>query len=183
MAYTNNDGVDETVPNGASDAASSLDTFIQDVKKAVNERMDYLFGGDFSSSTEQTIERLRGAAEFYGAGKQAVQTAVNLGTISGTVAVDFDVRGNYIYATLSGGATTFSFSNARLGTTYILFLRQDSSGNNAHIFPSTVRWPGSGATPSFNYAANTVNVVTLTPSPFGTNILLGNLAGTGYNVS
>ncbi len=179
MAYTNNDGVDITKPNGAADAAEAIDTFIQDVKKAVIERMDYLLGGSFASSTEQTIEKLRGVAEFFGAGKQAVQPVTALGNISGTVALDFDVRGNYITATLTD-ATTFTFANLRPGTTYLLFLKQDATGGRGIFFPASMRWPGGTTTPTFNTVANSLTVITITP--YG-SVALGNVAGTGYNVS
>lgn len=178
MAYTNNDGMDTTKPDGATTPANTIDTLFIGVKEAIKERMADLFGIDFESSTEQTISKLSGAVTFNGTGKQAVQPYVDLGNISGTVALDFDVRGNYITFTAVGDVT-FTFSNTRLGTTYVLLAKQDGTGNNDIFFPSSVRWPG-GSTPVFNYSANTVNMYTLTP--YG-SVVLGSLSGTGYNVS
>jgi hypothetical protein len=179
MAYTNNNGVDEAVPNGASAAASSIDTIIQDVKKSVNERMLDLFGVTFSSSTEQLISKLSGAVTFNGTAKQANQAVTALGNITGAVALDFDVRGNYLTATLTGNVT-FSVSNLRVGTTYVLFLAQDATGTRTITWPAGVRWPG-GTAPTFNTTASRASVVTLTP--YSGSIALGSLAGTNYNVS
>ena len=179
MPYTNNNGVDEAVPNGASAAASSIDTIIQDVKRAVNERMLDLFGISFSSSTEQIISKLSGAVTFNGAGKQAVQLVTALGNITGATALDFDARGNYISATLTGNVT-FSVSNMRVGTTYMLFLSQDGTGGRTLTWPAGIRWAG-GVTPTFNTTAARCSLVTLTP--FSASVALASVAGTNYNVS
>ena len=179
MAYTYNDGVDETKPDGATTPANTIDSVFVGVKQAINERMDYLFGGDFSSSTEQTIEKLAGAVTFSGAGKQATQTLTAVGNITGATTLDFDVRGNYISATLTG-AVTFTFSNMRAGTTYVLLLTQNGTGGYAITWPSSVRWPG-GTAPSINTTASRCTLITITP--ISGSIALGSLAGTNYNVS
>lgn len=179
MAYTNNDGADPTKPDGAVTAANTIDTEIQKVKLAYNERLAYAFGGDWSTATEAVIDKLRGVVNFNGTGKQANQPFTDLGNIFGTVNLDFDVRGNYITFTATADVT-FTFSNVRVGTTYVLLGKQDGVGNNDIFFPSSVRWPG-GSTPTFNYTANTVNMYTLTP--YSSSIILGSLSGTGYNVS
>ena len=179
MSYTNNDGANESIPDGASALAASIDTYIQDVKKAYNERLATAFGGDWSTSTEADIEKIDGVVDFNGTGKQANQPVANLGSISGTVNLDFDVRGNYIKATLTG-ATTFTVSNTRVGTTYILMLIQDATGGRVITWPSGIRWAG-GTTPTLNTAANRVTLVTLVP--FSSTVALGALAGTNFNVS
>lgn len=178
MAYTNNDGMDTTKPDGATTPANTIDTLFIGVKQAIKERMTDLFGVDFESSTNQLIGKLAGVATFFGTGKQAVQTVVNLGSITGTVALDFDVRGNYLQASLTGN-TTFTMSNARPGTTYVLFLSQDGTGGWNLFWPASVRWPG-GVSPTFNTTANRLSVVTLTP--YG-SVILGSVLGTGFNVS
>lgn len=179
MAYTNNNGVDDTVPDGAAAPASSIDTYIKDVKKAINERMLDLFGVTFSSSTEQLISKLSGAVTFNGTGKQANQPVAALGSITGATTIDFDARGNYITCTLTGNVT-FTLSNLRVGTTYVLQIQQDGSGGRSITWPAGVRWPG-GTTPTLNTTANRVSVVTLTP--FSGSVVLGSLSGTNYNVS
>lgn len=179
MAYTNNDGVDEAIPDGASAPAASIDIYIQDVKKSLNERMLDLFGIDFASSTEQLIAKLSGAVTFNGTGKQANQALTAIGNITGATTLDFDVRGNYMSMTLTG-AVTFTFSNLRVGTTYVLLIAQNGTGGYAITWPSSVRWPG-GTTPTLNTTANRVSMVTLTP--VSGSVVLGSLSGTNYNVS
>lgn len=179
MAYTNNDGVDTTKPDGATAVANTIDTLMIGIKQAVNERMNYLFGGTFSSSTEQTIEKLVGAVTFNGAGKQANQALTAVGNITGATTLDFDVRGNYISATLTG-AVTLAFANMRVGTSYILLLTQNATGGYAITWPAGVRWPG-GVAPAINTTASRATLVTITP--ISGSVALGALAGTNYNVS
>lgn len=179
MAYTNNDGVDEAIPDGASAPAASIDTYIQDVKKALNERMLDLFGVDFASSTEQLIAKLSGAVTFNGTGKQATQPVSAIGNISGATALDFDVRGNYLTATLIGNVTA-TVSNMRVGTTYVMMLAQDGTGGRTFAFDSNVRWPG-GTAPTFDTTANSVTMVTITP--YSSSRGLASVSGTDYNVS
>lgn len=179
MPYTNNDGVNDTIPDGASAPASSIDTYIKDLKKAVNERMLDIFGVTFSSSTEQQPSKISGAVTFNGTGKQANQPVAAIGNITGATAIDFDVRGNYMTATLTGNVT-FSFSNARVGTTYVLVLQQDGTGGRTITWPAGIRWPG-GTAPTPNTTANRVSIFTFVP--FSTSVLMGSLVGTNYNVS
>ena len=179
MAYTYNDGVDESKPDGATTPANTIDSLFVGVKQAINERMLDLFGVTFSSSTEQLISKLSGAVTFSGTGKQATQPLTAIGNISGATTLDFDVRGNYMSATLTG-AVTFTFSNMRAGTTYVLLLTQNGTGGYAITWPSSVRWPG-GTAPSINTTASRCTLVTITP--ISGSIALGSLAGTNYNVS
>jgi hypothetical protein len=78
------------------------------------------------------------------------------------------------------GAVTFTFSNMRVGTTYVLLIAQNGTGGYAITWPSGVRWPG-GTTPTFNTTASRVSLVTITP--ISGSIALGSLSGTNYNVS
>jgi len=179
MAYTNNDGADPTKPDGASTAANTIDTELQKVKLAYNERLADAFGGDWSVSTEVDVTKVGDAVTFNGAAKQANQPVAALGNISGATALDFDVRGNYITATLTGNVT-ITVSNMRVGTTYVLIITQDATGGRSIGWPAGVRWPG-GATPTPVTTANRVTVYTLTP--YSSTILLGSMPGTNYNVS
>lgn len=179
MAYTYNDGVDETKPDGSTTPANTIDSLFVGVKQAINERMLDLLGVTFSSSTEQLISKLSGAVTFNGTGKQANQPLTAIGNITGATTIDFDVRGNYISATLTGNVT-FTFSNLRVGTTYVLLLSQDGTGGHTITWPAGLRWPG-GVTPTFNTTASRVSMVTVTP--VSGSIALGSLAGTNYNVS
>lgn len=179
MPYTNNNGADETVPNGAAVAANTLDTVIQDVKRAYNERLATAFGGTWGTSTEANIDKIFGCVTFNGTGKQANQPVGALGNITGATTIDFDVRGNYITATLIGNVT-FTFSNLRAGTTYVLVLTQDGVGGRTVGWPATLRWPG-GTTPTLNTTASRASLITITP--ISGSIALGGLSGTNYNVS
>lgn len=179
MAYTNNNGTNEAIPNGAADAASNLDTFIQDVKKAINERMLDIFGVTFTSSTEQQPSKISGAVTFNGAGKQANQPFAAIGNITGATTLDFDTRGNYMSMTLTGNVT-FTFSNMRVGTTYVLLISQDGTGGRTITWPSELRWAG-GVSPTINTTASRVTMVTVTP--VSSTRALGAVSGTNYNVS
>ena len=179
MAYTYNSGMDPTVPDGATTALSDIDIVIQDVKKAINERLNDVLGGDWTVSTNITVTKVGGAVSFNGAGYQANQPLTDLGNISGTVALDFDVRGNYIKATLTG-STTFTVANMRTGTTYILMLKQNGTGGYGITWPSGIKWAG-GIAPTLTTTASTTTLITLTP--FSTSNAMGAVAGTGFSVS
>jgi len=178
MAYTNNNGTNVAIPNGAADAASNIDTYIQDTKKAYNERLLDIFGIDCTSSTEQQPTKISGAVTFNGAGKQANQPVAAVGNITGATTLDFDVRGNYLTMTLTGNVT-FTLSNARVGTVYTLIITQDGTGGRTITWPASVRWPG-GVAPTINTTANRVTIVSLIPHAA---VILGAVAGTNYNVS
>lgn len=179
MAYTNNDGADVTKPDGATSPLNTVDTIIQGVKAAYNERLATAFGGTWGTATEANIDKLYGVANFFGTGKQSVQAVVDLGNITGTVALDFDARGNYIKATLTGNVT-FTVTNMRPGTTYVLFLVQNGTGGYSITLPAGLRTPG-GAALSFNTTANRASLVSIVP--YSSTVGLVSLAGTNYNVS
>jgi hypothetical protein len=179
MAYTNNDGADPTKPDGATTAASAIDTEIQKVKLAYNERLATAFGGDWSTSTEAVITKVDTAVTFNGSAKQANQPLTAIGNITGATTLDFDARGNYMSMTLTGNVT-FTFSNLRVGTTYVLLITQDGTGGRTITWPSGLRWPG-GSAPSINTTASRLSLVTITP--ISGSIALGSLSGTNYNVS
>lgn len=179
MAYTYNDGMNPTIPDGATYALSDVDLAIQDIKKAINERLNDVLGGDWTVSTNITVTKVGGAVSFNGTGYQATQPVVDLGNITGATVLDFDVRGNYIKATLTG-SVTFSVSNMRVGTTYILMLKQNGTGGYGITWPSGVKWAG-GVTPTLTTTANTTTFITLTP--YSTSNAMGAVAGTGYSVS
>jgi hypothetical protein len=179
MAYTNNDGADPTKPDGATTLASTIDTEIQKVKLAYNERLNVAFGGTWSTSTEADLSKVGTAATFYGTGKQAVQTVVDLGNITGTVALDFDTRGNYVKATLTGNVT-FTVANMRTGTTYVLMLVQDATGGRTVTFPSTIRTSSSISLPVVT-TASLMSIYSIVP--WTSTIATAILGGTGINVS
>lgn len=179
MAYTYNDGVDETKPDGATTAANTIDSLFIGVKQAINERMLDIFGVTFSSSTEQQPSKISGAVTFNGTAKQANQPLTAIGNITGATTLDFDVRGNYMSMTLTGNVT-FAFSNMRVGTSYVLFISQDATGGRTITWPAGLRWPG-GTTPTFITTASRASMVTVTP--ISGTVALGSLCGTNYNVS
>lgn len=177
MAYVYTDGVNTAKPAGSDTA--NVDDDMRAIKLAYNERLNDVLGVTWASDDPVLPSKIKGVADFYGTGKQAVQAVVDLGNITGTVAIDFDVRGNYIKATLTGNVT-FTVSNMRPGTTYVLILIQDGTGGRTITWPSGIRWPG-GTAPTFNTTANRVSVVSILP--FSSTIGLAFFGGTNFNVS
>lgn len=177
MAYVYTDGVNVANPAGSDPA--NVDDDMRAIKLAYNERLNDVLGVTWASDDPVLPSKIKGVADFYGTGKQAVQAVVDLGNITGTVAIDFDVRGNYIKGTLTGNVT-FTVSNMRPGTTYVLTLIQDGTGGRTITWPSGIRWPG-GTTPTFTTTANRVSVVSILP--FSSTIGLAFFAGTNFNVS
>jgi hypothetical protein len=169
--------MDITKPDGSTASASNIDTYIQDVKKAINERLVDVLGGDWTVSTAITVSKVGGAVTFSGTGFQATQPVTDLGNITGAVALDFDVRGNYMKAVLTGNVT-FSVSNMRPGTTYVLMLRQDGTGGRSITMPAGVRY---ATTPTFVTTASTLALITITP--FSSSVGLAVVGGSGWNVS
>jgi hypothetical protein len=175
MSYTNNDGVDTTKPDGSTTAATDIDLEIKKVKLAYNERLADVFGGDWSVSAEVTPTKLGPTIAINT--NQANQDVTSAGNITGAVALDFDTIGNHYFATMTGNVT-FSVANMRLGTSYVLYLKQDGTGGRTITMPSGVRYT---ATPTFNTSANLVTMITITP--YSSTIGLAVVAGTGWNVS
>jgi len=175
MAYTNNDGVDSTKPDGATAAASDIDLFLKQIKLAVTERLNDVFGGDWTVSTNVTVTKV--GSEVTISGKQAYQSSTDLGNITGATALDFDTVGNYIKATLTGNVT-FSVSNMKVGTTYVLMLKQDGTGGRTITMPSGVRYT---STPTFVTTANLCTMITITS--YTSSIGLAVVGGSGWNVS
>jgi hypothetical protein len=177
MAYANTNGVDPTVPAGS--APANVDDDMRDIKIAYNERLDDVFGVTWATDDPVLPSKIKGVADFYGTGKQTVQPVVDLGNITGTVAVDFDVRGNFIKATLTGNVT-FTVSNMRPGTSYVWLLAQDGTGGRIITWPSGIRWAG-GTAPTLVTTANRVTVVSVVP--YSSTVGLAFLGGTNFNVS
>jgi hypothetical protein len=67
--------------------------------------------------------------------------------------------GNTQEKVLNVSATTFTFSNPNAGGTYILILRQRSSGGGTVTWPGTVSWAG-GTPPTMTTTANKYDVYT-----------------------
>lgn len=177
MPYTYTDGVNPTKPAGTDPA--NVDDDMRAIKLAYNERLNDVLGVTWNTDDPVVPTKLKGIAEFFGTGKQSVQTVVDLGNITGTVAIDFDVRGNYIKGTLTGNVT-FTVSNMRPGTTYVLMLAQDGTGGRTITFPSDIRW-ANGVTPTFGTTASRVTVVTIVP--YSSTVGLAFFGGTNFNVS
>jgi hypothetical protein len=67
--------------------------------------------------------------------------------------------GNVQEKVLNVSATTLTFINPNAGGTYILILRQRSSGGGTVTWPANVSWPG-GTTPTITTTANKFDVFT-----------------------
>ena len=175
MAYTR--VWSETRPLGTQ-RVKELDDEIRFLRVDISERLVTLLGITMSADPLLVV-KLGGAVTFNGAGYQANQPMVDLGNITGTVALDFDVRGNFIKCVLTG-ATTFTVSNMRVGTTYVLYIVQDATGGRTVTWPAGIRPPG-GSAPTLNTTANRASLLTITP--YTTTVATLVLAGTNINVS
>jgi hypothetical protein len=177
MAYVYTDGVNVAKPAGSDPA--NVDDDMRAIKLAYNERLDDVLGVTWASDDPVLPSKIKGVADFYGTGKQAVQAVVDMGNITGTTAIDFDVRGNFIKATLTGNVT-FTVSNMRPGTSYVLILIQDGTGGRTITWPSGIRWP-SGTAPTLVTTASRVSVISIVP--YSSTVGLAFLGGTNFNVS
>lgn len=54
---------------------------------------------------------------------------------------------------------TFTFSNPKVGATYVLELTQDGTGSRTYTWPAAVKWPG-GSAPSAS-GASKIDMITL----------------------
>jgi hypothetical protein len=90
-----------------------------------------------------------------GAG-QAYTIEHDIGTTSGATAIDWD-NGNVQHVTLDGDIS-FTESNAKAGSTYILIVEQDATGgHDITAYPTAWEFPG-GVDPTLTTAANGVNI-------------------------
>ena len=89
---------------------------------------------------------------------QSWVTADANGNTTSTTAVDWN-NGNIQTFTLNANPTTFTFSNGRSGATYILIVKQNSSGSYTVSWPGTVAWSGA-STPTMTPTANRYDVYT-----------------------
>jgi hypothetical protein len=80
------------------------------------------------------------------------------GNTTSSTAVDWD-DSNVQTFNLNASNTTFSFSNGNAGATYILIVKQNSSGSQTITWPASVTWAG-GSTPIMTAAADKYDVYT-----------------------
>jgi hypothetical protein len=80
------------------------------------------------------------------------------GTTTSATTINWN-DGNVQEKVLNVSATTFTFINPNAGGTYILILRQRSSGGGTVTWPGTVSWAG-GTTPTMTTTANKYDVYT-----------------------
>lgn len=176
MAYTHTNGVDETIPVGSSASAATLDTIIQDVKKAYNERLDAILGVVFD--TDDPILPTKLGTLLQGVSSQVKATYYDAGNTSTALTINWN-SGNSQKCTLTGNVT-FTFSNPVAGSWYSLECIQDGTGGRTMTFPSTVRWTNNSSAPTF---VTTAARVTLISFYYTGTVYLASLAGTGFNVS
>ena len=84
-------------------------------------------------------------------------TLPNTGTTASSTTIDWN-NGN-VQEVVLGANTTFTFTNPQAGATYILVVRQSSSGSNTTTWPGTVTWSGA-ANPTMTPNANRFDVFT-----------------------
>lgn len=93
-------------------------------------------------------------------GLQYYSTEYNNGAGGTTKTIDWD-NGNCQLVTLdSGSTTTFTFTNGKAGSRYLLRLKQDATGSRTCVFPSSVKFAG-GITPTLTTTATYTDIVTL----------------------
>jgi len=101
--------------------------------------------------------------------QQTIRT-LDLQESGGYVSWDLD-KSNVARITLNGDYIVNNPTNMKDGGTYILILKQDSTGGRSITFDSSFKWPG-GTAPSLTATANAIDIVSFVSD--GTN-MYGNL--------
>jgi hypothetical protein len=176
MSYTYTDGVDPTKPVGSTTQAKDIDTVIQGVKNAYNERLGGVFGGTWA--TDDPILPTKVGPSIAIQSDQANSKYYDAGNTGAAKTIDWN-NGPTQKCTLTGNCT-FTFSNPVQGATYSLEIAQDAIGSRTLTLPSTVRWTNNSSIPTLSTTASTVTLVSFYWT--GTRYL-ASLAGSGFNVS
>lgn len=175
MAYTYTDGITPTYPDGAAEDADDLDTIIQNVIKAYNERWVDMFG---VTMTDDPLAPTKLGLLLAGTSSQVKATYYDAGNTSTALAINWN-NGNTQKCTLTGNVT-FTMTNPVAGSFYSLELIQDGTGGRTMTFPASMRWTNNSSAPTFVTTAARVTLITL----YWTGaVYLATLAGTGFNVS
>lgn len=90
---------------------------------------------------------------------QASQSTVDLGTITGSPAINL-TSANIFKATLGGNITPTFSPAGTAGAWYTLFLKQDATGSRTVTWPASVKWPG-GSAPTLTLTAGKTDVFAL----------------------
>lgn len=82
----------------------------------------------------------------------------DLGTIGGTITIDWDL-GNIQYFTLNATSSIPFFANPKEGATYILKIKQPAVGNHTLSWSVAIKWP-NGAIPVLSTTSNAEDIIT-----------------------
>ena len=176
MAYTYTDGITPTYPDGAATNLSDVDTVIQNVIKAYNERLTDVLG---VVMTADPLAVTKLGLLLQGTSSQVKGTYYDAGNTSTALTIDWN-NGNTQRCTLTGNVT-FTLSNPVAGSFYSLELIQDGTGGRTVTFPATVRWTNAASIPTLVTTAARVTLVTLYYT--SSSKYLAFLGGTGFNVA
>jgi len=178
MPYTYNDGVDTTIPNGATANASDIDTFIQDVKKAYNERLGSLFGGTWESDDPIVITKV--GTKITISGGQVYTGIYDAGNSGSAKTIDWD-DGDQQKVTLTADCT-FTFSNVKVGGSYVLHLLQDGTGGWDITLPAACKQGTAAFVTSF-LSQTTGTLTTIAFTVYNSATLITNALTSGSSVS
>lgn len=131
MAYTNNDGVDESIPVGSTTPGATIDTKIQDVKKAYNERLDAIFGTDWEN--DDPLLPIKVGPTIVISGGQVYTAIYDAGNSGTAKTIDWN-NGDQQKVTMTGNCI-FTFSNVKVGAAYTLWFVQDGTGGRSITLP------------------------------------------------
>lgn len=178
MAYTNNDGVDEAIPDGSVDEADDLDDFIKDIKKAYNERLDDLFG--FVTDTDDPLVPTKLGPKINiddGLPYTSIVNSGNTGALLDIVWSDGDQQ----KVTLTANAT-LTFSAWHVGATLTLDILQDATGGRTLTLPTECK-SGIGAFSTAQLNTSPSTLTTLYIRVYNASTFITTVSTTGSSVS
>ncbi len=178
MAYTYTDGVNPLYPDGSAVNAADIDTVIQNVIKAMNERLSGVFGVTWATD-DPILPTLLGPKIIISGGQ--VRTAIfDAGNSGASLDIDWD-DGDQQKVTLTANAT-LTFSSVKVGAVYTLWIVQDGTGGWDLTLPTACK-QGTAAF-STAFLDQTLSTLTgLTITVYNSATFITGVITTGSSVS
>ena len=175
MAYSN--PFDITKPGGSDPA--NVDNDIREMKAAINERFNDVFGFDFENDDPLEPSQIGPAVTIQG--NQVGTVLYDAGNSGTSKTIDWD-NGDQQKLTMTGNCT-LTFSNVIAGRSYLLFIVQNGTGGYSITFPATVFQSGNTAfgTPALTTTAARHSLVAI--SVFSTAVQIATVVYTGVRIS
>jgi hypothetical protein len=117
-----------------------------------------------------------------GGGGSSASPVTTVATAGASQTLTVPAHGTAAYDVTASAATcTFTITGGTAGEEcwLTLYLHQDATGGRSWAFPSGVRWPNGGVTPTFSANASQYDIVSLVTTDGGTSFT-GFLSGTGW---